>query len=107
MSDDGLEITFKLRPGVKFHTQSYFTPTRDFNADDVIFSFERQYKTDNPYFAYLPNLTWDYYQGMDMPKYVKSIEKVDDLTVKFVLNEPNAPMIANLAMDEAARPTGQ
>ena len=37
-----------------------------------------------------------------MPKYVKSIEKVDDLTVKFVLNEPNAPMIANLAMDFAS-----
>ena len=102
VSDDGLEITFKLRPGVKFQTQSYFTPTRDFNADDVIFSFERQYKQDNPYFAYLPNLTWDYYQGMDMPKYVKSIEKVDDLTVKFVLSEPNAPMIANLAMDFAS-----
>ena len=102
VSDDGLEITFKLRPGVKFQTLSYFTPTRDFNADDVIFSFERQYKTDNPYFAYLPNLTWDYYQGMDMPKYVKSIEKVDDLTVKFVLSEPNAPMIANLAMDFAS-----
>ena len=40
VSDDGLEITFKLRPGVKFHTTDYFTPTRDFNADDVIFSFE-------------------------------------------------------------------
>ena len=53
-------------------------------------------------FAYLPNLTWDYYQGMDMPKYVKSIEKVDDLTVKFVLTEPNAPMIANLGMDFAS-----
>ena len=102
ISDDGLEITFKLRPGVKFQTQPYFTPTRDFNADDVIFSFERQWKQDNPYFAYLPNLTWDYFQGMDMPKYLKSIDKVDDLTVKFVLTEPNAPMVANLAMDFAA-----
>ena len=37
VSDDGLEITFKLRPGVKFHSTDYFTPTRDFNADDVIF----------------------------------------------------------------------
>ena len=42
ISDDGLEYTFKLRPGVKFQTTDFFTPTRDLNADDVIFSFERQ-----------------------------------------------------------------
>ena len=48
ISDDGLEYTFKLRPGVKFQTTDYFTPTRDLNADDVIFSFERQWKEDNP-----------------------------------------------------------
>ncbi len=101
-SADGTEITFHLRPGVKFHTTSYFTPTRDLNADDVIFSFERQWKEDNPYYAYLPSLTWDYFQGMDMPAFIKDIVKVDDLTVKFVLNEPNAPMIANMGMDFAS-----
>ena len=42
VSEDGLTYTFHLRPGVKFHTTPYFTPTRDLNADDVIFSFERQ-----------------------------------------------------------------
>ena len=41
-SDDGLEYTFNLRKGVKFHSNDAFTPSRDFNADDVIFSFERQ-----------------------------------------------------------------
>ncbi|KKB86757.1 peptide ABC transporter substrate-binding protein [Devosia limi DSM 17137] len=102
VSEDGLEITFKLRPGVKFQTTSYFTPTRDLNASDVIFTFERQYKEDNPWFAYLDGMTWDYFQGMDMPKYIKEIVAVDDLTVKFVLNEPNSPMIANLAMDFAS-----
>jgi dipeptide transport system substrate-binding protein len=102
ISADGLEYTFHLRPGVKFHTTSYFTPTRDLNADDVIFSFERQWKQDNPWFAYLEGLSWDYFQGMDMPKFLKSIEKVDDLTVKITLNEPNAPMLANLGMDFAS-----
>ncbi len=102
ISDDGLEYTFHLRPGVKFHTTPYFTPTRDLNADDVIFSFERQWKEDNPWYQYLAGLTWDYFQGMDMPKFLKSIEKVDDLTVKMTLTEPNAPMIANLGMDFAS-----
>ena len=35
------------------------------------------------------------------PTCLKSIEKVDDYTVKFTLNEPNAPFMANLAMDFA------
>jgi len=102
ISEDGLVYTFHLRPGVKFHTQPYFTPTRDLNADDVIFSFERQWKEDNAWYAYLEGVTWDYFQGMDMPKYLSSIEKVDDLTVKITLTEPNSPMLANLAMQFAS-----
>ena len=99
VSEDGLTYTFHLRPGVKFHTTEYFTPTRDLNADDVIFSFERQWKDDSPWNKYLEGISWDYFQGMDMPKFLASIEKVDDLTVKMTLTEPNAPMIANLGMD--------
>ena len=53
VSADGMEYTFKLRPGVKFHTSDTFTPTRDMNADDVIFSFNRQGKTDNIYNQYI------------------------------------------------------
>ena len=102
ISEDGLEITFHLRPGTKFHTTEYFTPTRDLNAEDVIFSFERQWKEDNAWYAYLEGMTWDYFQGMDMPRYLKEIVADDDLTVRFVLNEPNAPMLANLAMDFAS-----
>ena len=35
VSPDGKVYTFKLRKGVKFHSNANFTPTRDFNADDV------------------------------------------------------------------------
>ena len=101
-SDDGLEYTFKLRPGVKFHSTEYFTPTRDFNADDVIFSFERQLKEDHPWNKYTEGTSWEYFNAMDMPNLIKSIEKVDDMTVKFVLNKPESPTVANLAMDFAS-----
>jgi dipeptide transport system substrate-binding protein len=101
-SDDGLEYTFKLRPGVKFHTTEFFTPTRDFNADDVIFTFERQLKEDNPWHKYVEGTAWEYFNAMDMPNLIKSIEKVDDMTVKFVLNKPESPTVANLAMDFAS-----
>jgi dipeptide transport system substrate-binding protein len=39
---------------------------------------------------------------MGMPDAIKAVEKVDDYTVKFVLNKPNAPFIADLAMDFAS-----
>ncbi len=102
VSDDGLEYTFKLRPGVKYQTTEFFTPTRDFNADDVIFSFERQLKADHPWNKYVAGTAWEYFSGMGMPDLIKAIEKVDDLTVKFVLNKPEAPFLANLAMPFAS-----
>ncbi|HMM64605.1 MAG TPA: ABC transporter substrate-binding protein, partial [Mesorhizobium sp.] len=102
VSDDGLEYTFKLRPGVKFQTTDYFTPTRDLNADDVIFSFERQWKKDSPWYEYLPGTGWEYFTGMGFPELLKEIVKVDDLTVKFVLNKPEVAFLPDLGMDFAS-----
>ncbi len=102
VSDDGLEYTFNLRSGVKFHTTDFFTPSRDFNADDVVFSFERQRVKEHPFNEYSPGIAWEYFNGMSMPDLIKSVEKVDDMTVKFVLTRPEAPMVANLAMDFAS-----
>jgi dipeptide transport system substrate-binding protein len=101
ISDGGTTYTFKLRKGVKFHAVGGFKPTRDFNADDVLWSFNRQWKPDHAY-AKVSGGKYDYFSDMDMPKLLKSLDKVDDYTVKMVLTEPNAPMIANLAMDFAS-----
>ncbi len=101
VSDDGLEYTFNLRQGVKFHTTADFTPSRDFNADDVIYSFMRQFDKEHPYHG-VSGGAYEYFNAMSMPDLLKEIVKVDDHTVKFVLNRPEAPMIANLAMDFAS-----
>jgi dipeptide transport system substrate-binding protein len=101
VSPDGLVYTFHLRHGVKFQTTDGFTPTREFNADDVIFTFDRQGNKDNKFFNYAGG-QWEYFNGMGLPASVKSWEKVDDYTVKLTLNGPNAPMLANLAMDFAS-----
>jgi dipeptide transport system substrate-binding protein len=101
VSDDGLEYTFYLREGVPFHSNDDFTPTRPMNADDVIHSFERQLDPDNPYHD-LSGGTYEYFISMGMPDLINRIERVDDYTVRFVLNRPEAPFIANLAMDFAS-----
>ncbi|MET0483957.1 MAG: ABC transporter substrate-binding protein, partial [Aestuariivirgaceae bacterium] len=100
VSEDGKTITFNLRKGVKFHSNKNFKPTRDFNADDVLFSFNRQWKDDHPYHR-VSGGAYDYFNDMGMPDLLESIEKKDDYTVVFKLKEPNAPIVANLAMDFA------
>jgi len=100
ISKDGLEYIFKLRKGVKFQSNKNFKPTRDFNADDVLFMFERQWKENDPYFRVTsPNHA--YFGDMGMPKLLKSVDKVDEYTVKITLNQPEAPFLANLAMQFA------
>jgi peptide/nickel transport system substrate-binding protein len=97
VTDDGLEWTFHLREGVTFQDG---TP---FNADAVVFNFERWWDTSNPYnkgadqFIY-----WDYmFQGFkgDENSVLANVEKVDDMTVKLTLNRPNASMLNTLAME--------
>jgi dipeptide transport system substrate-binding protein len=102
ISADGMTITFHLRKGVKFHSGvNGFTPTRDLTAEDVIWSFNRQWKPDHPY-AKVSGGAYDYFNDMGMPDSLVSIEKgADDLTVVMKLKEPNAPIMANLAMDFA------
>jgi dipeptide transport system substrate-binding protein len=60
---------------------SRWKPTRDFNADDMIFAIERQWKESNPYFK-VTSSNHSYFNDMGMPKLLKSVEKVDDYTVR-------------------------
>ncbi|GAA0775440.1 ABC transporter substrate-binding protein [Castellaniella ginsengisoli] len=101
VSEDGKIYTFHLRKGVKFHSNKLFKPSRDFNADDVLFSFQRQKNADHP-FHKVSNGSYQYFEGMGMGELIDRIEKVDDHTVRFVLVRPEAPFIANLGMDFAS-----
>jgi dipeptide transport system substrate-binding protein len=100
-SEDGTEITFHLRPGVKFQTTDFFTPTREMNADDVVFSFQRQFDKTGPWYEYAPGIAWEYFNST-IGTSLKEIVKVDDMTVKFVLNKPDATVLATFPMDFAS-----
>ena len=97
VSKDGLEYTFNLRKGVKWHSNKNFKPSRDFNADDFLFTLERQWKENDPYFK-VTSSNHSYFNDMGMAKLLKSVDKVDDHTVKITLNRPEAPFLSNLAM---------
>ncbi len=86
-SPDGLTWTFKLRRGVTFHDG---TP---FNAEAVKFSVERELP---------PNATSDMPYASFTFEPVKKVDVIDPYTVRFTLNKPYAPFLANLAMAFAA-----
>jgi dipeptide transport system substrate-binding protein len=101
ISDDGLQYTFHLRQGVAFHTTESFTPSREFNAEDVLYSFERMWKEDHPYHS-VSGGTYEYFNSVGLPDLLSSIEQVDDRTVRFTLNSPNATFVPIMAMDFAS-----
>ena len=100
ISPDGLVYTFFLRKGVKFHSNKNFKPSRDFNADDMMFAIERQWKETDPYFK-VTSSNHSYFNDMGMPKLLQSVDKVDEYTVRITLNKPEAPFLSNLAMEYA------
>ena len=101
VSNDGLAYTFHLRDGVKFHTTDFFTPTRDFNADDVLFTFNRLLDAESPFRKAYPSES-PYFTDMGLNTTIKRVDKLDEHTVRFTLNNVDASFVQNLAMSFAS-----
>jgi len=100
-SADGTVYTFKLRKGVKFHTTDFFKPGRDFNADDVIFTFGRMADKAHPFNKAYP-AEFPYASDTGLDGNIESITKTDPLTVVFKLKKPDADMLAKIALPFAS-----
>jgi peptide/nickel transport system substrate-binding protein len=100
--DGGLSYTLELRDGVKFHDGA------PFNADAVIFNFDRWQYTDNPYHkgGGANSAQFGYFSfqfgGFDDDAVIEKVEAVDEYTVRFTLREPLGPFVKNLAMSPFA-----
>ena len=101
ISPDGLTYTFHLREGVKFHSNKEFKPTRDFNADDVLFTFNRMLDPDHPFRKAYPT-EFPYFNGMSLNKNIAKVEKTGPYTVVMTLNTVDAAFVQNIAMSFAA-----
>src|SRR5260363_156034 len=97
ISKDGKVYTFHLRRGVKFHSTPWFKPTREFNAEDVLFTFERMCNPNMPFRkAYPVEFTVFHHFGLD--KVISRIEELDEgYSVRFTLNTVQASFILFLA----------
>ena len=92
ISDDGLEHTFHLRQGVKFHNGN------DFTAEDVAYTFHRMLTVEggvNTEFI-------DQIKGADEllageTDTLEGVEVVDDYTIKVTLKEPFAGFLASIS----------
>jgi peptide/nickel transport system substrate-binding protein len=88
-SDNNLELTCTLRQGITFHDGT------EFNAQAVKWNFDRLYGLiDQIPSAYL----WLHSDGRWI---ISETQVIDDYTVKFVLEEPYAPLIALLSSTHA------
>ncbi|MDR6710593.1 peptide/nickel transport system substrate-binding protein [Pseudomonas hunanensis] len=101
VSADGLVYDFKLRDDVKFHNTAYFKPSRELNADDVLFSFQRMLY---PAHAWHKTAAGGYphAQSLQLGSLIKSIDAPDPHSVRFTLSHPDATFLATLSMGFAS-----
>jgi ABC-type transport system substrate-binding protein len=85
VSPDGLQWTFRLRRGVKFHNGTAF------DADDVLFTYNR---TLDPAVASI-------HKGVLEP--VQQVEKLDTHTVRFLLKRPSAAFLMKILERSSGR----
>ena len=85
ISEDGTLYTFTLRDDVVFHDGS------DFNAEAVVFNFERMLDEDHPYHDTGPFPLAFFFDA------IEEVEATGEHEVTFTLDEPYAPFLSNLA----------
>lgn len=85
VSPDGVTWTFRLRRNVRWHNGDRF------NADDVIFTFNR---TRDPATGHL---------ARSILNPVERLEKLDDFTVRFHMNEPRASFLMKITERSSGR----
>lgn len=84
-AEDGMSWTFKLRPGVTFHDGA------PFNAQTIAWWIPQFEGTENAF----------------MTEAIETVQVVDDLTVRFVMKNPDPNLLSNMASGFMGIPSPQ
>lgn len=93
VTEDGLSYTFNLRPDVLFHDGT------EWDADAALYNLDRYMNPEHP--EYVAELL-TYYQVLS---YIDDVEKLDELTIVFRLNQLYAYFVGDLYNVYFASPT--
>ena len=99
-SKDNKTYTFYLRKNVQFYPRGGFQPSRPLNADDVLFSFQRQKNKFHP-FHNVNGGSYKFFYSLDLQNQILEIKKVDDHTVQFILKNSMGLFPKIMAMEFA------
>lgn len=120
VSKNGKEISIQLRQDVQFHHTPWFSPSRNFNADDVVFSLNRVlgHNTALPEFELLESenaknpqhhiyleqakkVRFPYFESIKLNQKIKHVEAISPYEVKITLFEPDSSILSHLASQYA------
>ena len=96
LSSDGLAYTLELRRGVSWHSIEGFKPTREFNADDVLFTFGRLLSRDSAFAKAFPSVS-PYVVSFGWEKLITKVEKLGEHQVRITLAERDASFLSALS----------
>lgn len=94
VSEDGRSYLFTLRADIPFHANARFAPSRALNAEDVVFSFARQWRADHPFHE---AGRFAYFRDLGLAETIVAVEAVGARQVRFRLREADATFLPNIA----------
>jgi len=100
-SKDGLSYTFQLKKNVRFHTTQWFTPSRFFTAQDVLFSFDRQRNINHPFHEHNDENN-SYFHSTGLADNLRDIEINGEHQVVFTLKKQDPSFLFYLTLEFAS-----
>ncbi|KMT65401.1 ABC transporter substrate-binding protein [Catenovulum maritimum] len=94
---EGTVYNFFLRDDVSFHNTQYFTPNRNLNSDDIIFSFNRWRVKSHPFHDVADS--YPYMQTQQLNLLIEDIIRISDHQIQIRLVQPSNSFIEQLATD--------
>ncbi|WP_373604470.1 ABC transporter substrate-binding protein [Vibrio sp. UCD-FRSSP16_30] len=97
----GTRYQFTLRKGVSFQTTNWFTPSREFSAQDVVFTFKRVIDSRHP-FHYVGGGHYPWFDAIEFTRILKDVRAIGEHTVVFELYKPDNTFLSNLSTSYAS-----